>query len=128
MRVVESALAHSVPHRRLTHEAISNRHDSQKRETSAQDRVRPAGLMREARNDPADRYFGQPWLLPAGLGTAWPLIHKGHQLRAIHIVSLDAVQLEPGRSDQIIHFAVEMATTGDALSSMGSAMLPARYP
>jgi hypothetical protein len=32
-----------------------------------------------------------------------------------------------GGSDQVVHFAVEMATTGDALPARGQVMLPRRY-
>jgi hypothetical protein len=51
-------MPHSVPHRLLTHQAVCDRHDSHKREPRSEDRVGPAGLMREARNDPPDRNAG----------------------------------------------------------------------
>src|SRR5207248_7616581 len=84
-------------HRRLTHEAVSDRHDSQKRETSAQDRVRPAGLMREARNDPADRNAGckcrQPGPPPCQVGSL--IRQMGPAGRVARLVELTAA----GRAD-----------------------------
>src|SRR6266404_8602758 len=58
-------------------------------------------------------------------GTGPTLIHEGHRLRSPHVADVELANFESGPADEVVHLAVQMASSADPLPTGRQPILPA---